>query len=354
MATIQVRERGDGSKAYTATIRIKRRGKIIHQESKTFSREALARDWARRREVELEEPGALQRAQVGELSLGDLLKWYVETFEEQSKWQRSKGSDLKRLQNEEIAKVAATELTAAALVDHVRLRRRDGVGPATALNDLVWIGVAMRAGKGARGLPLRPEVVSEARETCRQLRLVAKAKKRDRRPTADELRRLDEYFQRRDLRAKIPMTDIMWFAIHSARREAEICRIEWADNDAATLTGLVRDAKHPQQKDGNHRRFKYTRQGWEIVLRQPRPERPPGEPGYIFPFNPKSVSDAFTDATKILGIKDLKFHDLRHEATSRLFEAGYQIHEVAQFTLHESWTELKRYAQLDPAKVILR
>ena len=38
-------------------------------------------------------------------------------------------------------------------------------------------------------------------------------------------------------------------------------------------------------------------------------------------------------------------HWRRHEATSRLFERGYQINEVAQFTLHESWNELKRYTQ---------
>ncbi|MGA2563867.1 MAG: tyrosine-type recombinase/integrase [Steroidobacteraceae bacterium] len=50
----------------------------------------------------------------------------------------------------------------------------------------------------------------------------------------------------------------------------------------------------------------------------------------------------------MLGIKALRFHDLRHEATSRLFERGYQIHEVAQFTLHESWNELKRYTNLRP------
>ncbi len=50
----------------------------------------------------------------------------------------------------------------------------------------------------------------------------------------------------------------------------------------------------------------------------------------------------------MLGIVDLRFHDLRHEATSRLFELGYEIHEVAQFTLHRSWDELKRYANLRP------
>jgi hypothetical protein len=50
----------------------------------------------------------------------------------------------------------------------------------------------------------------------------------------------------------------------------------------------------------------------------------------------------------LLCIHDFLFHDLRHEATSRLFERGYQIHEVAQFTLHDSWSELKRYTNLKP------
>lgn len=53
------------------------------------------------------------------------------------------------------------------------------------------------------------------------------------------------------------------------------------------------------------------------------------------------------DTTK-LRINDLHFHDLRHEATSRLFEQGYQIQEVAIVTGHRSWDMLKRYTQLRP------
>jgi integrase len=105
---------------------------------------------------------------------------------------------------------------------------------------------------------------------------------------------------------------------------------------------MVRDAKHPTDKDGNHRRFKFTPEGRAIVQAQPRI----GD--YVFPYDPKSVGTAFTRACQIPGIKDLRFHDLRHEATSRLFERGYQIHEVAQFTLHESWNELRRYTNLKP------
>jgi integrase len=141
------------------------------------------------------------------------------------------------------------------------------------------------------------------------------------------------------------MQAIIDFAIASARRESEICRLEWRDNDGTNRTGLVRDAKHPTSRDGNHRRFKYTSEAWAIVESQPRTS------AYIFPYDPKSVGAAFTSACHVLGIEDLRFHDLRHEATSQLFERGYQIHEVAQFTLHESWNELKRYTNLKPERV---
>jgi hypothetical protein len=93
---------------------------------------------------------------------------------------------------------------------------------------LIWIGVVLRAAKSLNKSPVNPEIVEEARTACRELKLTGKSKRRSRRPTSEELARLDEFFRRRDNRSKIPMQDIMWFAIFSARREAEICRLQWA------------------------------------------------------------------------------------------------------------------------------
>jgi integrase len=70
------------------------------------------------------------------------------------------------------------------------------------------------------------------------------------------------------------------------------------------------------------------------------------ETGLLFSINHRSVSAAFTRACAILGIEDLHFHDLRHEATSRLFEDGLMIQEVATYTLHDSWAALKVYANI--------
>ncbi len=345
MATIKSRRRVDGSNRYTAIVR-KRVGKtIVHREAKTFTHRSAALSWAKYREVELEGqalPGGGRRDPV---TLGELIRWYIDTFESISRWQRSKQTHLEFLERHRIGKSNIFALTTAILIDHVRSRRSEGAGPATVANDLTWIGVVLRAVKSVKGLPVRPEVVEEARTACRELRLVAKPKKRSRRPSTGELQKLREFFSRRDPRSKIPMLQIMEFALHSARRQAEICRLEWRDNDPEHRTGLVRDAKHPTAKEGNHRRFKYTSEAWEVVQRQAKS----GE--FIFPFDPNSVGAAFTRACHLLGIDDLHFHDLRHEATSRLFERGYQIHEVAQFTLHDSWNELKRYANLRPEHI---
>jgi integrase len=345
MATIKARRQSDGAMRYTAIVRVRRRGQILHRESRTFAHRTAALSWAKHREVELEDAIALTCRRHTPVPLAELIRWYIDTFEPISKWQRGKQSHLEFLERHALGRTNALDLTAAALINHVRARRADGDGPATALNDLVWIGVVLRAAKSIKEIPVRPEIVHEARSACRELRLVAKPRKRSRRPTPEELGRLREHFARRDRRARIPMGAIMEFAIASARREAEICRLEWLDNDTETRTGIVRDAKHPTAREGNHRRFRYIPEAWAIAQAQPR-TRP-----YIFPYDPQSVGSAFTRACQLLGIKDLRFHDLRHEATSRLFERGYQIHEVAQFTLHDSWNELRRYANLKPENV---
>lgn len=83
-------------------------------------------------------------------------------------------------------------------------------------------------------------------------------------------------------------------------------------------------------------------------------DRQPKENVLVFPYNSKTVGALFTRATRMLGIHDLTFYDLRHEAASRLFERGYAIHEAAQFTLHDSWATLRIYENLRPEDVPAR
>ena len=52
-----------------------------------------------------------------------------------------------------------------------------------------------------------------------------------------------------------------------------------------------------------------------------------------------------------LFLADLRFHDLRHEATSRLFEKGLGTMEVASMTGHKSLAMLKRYTHIEAEKL---
>jgi integrase len=349
MATIRARRRRDGSLAYLAEVRIKRNGRLL-RESKTFERRGQATEWAAKAEKQLstDEDDRRQHRHLHGGSLRRILRKYRKEVSDVRPMGRSKTAHIKFLEKMPLAAISVLDLRPSDLIQHVRQRRKSGAGPATVNNDLIWLRIILRYARAAWGLPFDLDIVDDACEVVKSEKLVAKSRQRFRRPTKDELERLTEYFRGKEKRrSSMPMRDIMWFAIHSARRQSEITGLLFGDNDAHAQTGAVRNLKHPTERS-QFRRFKYTPEAWKIVQRQdPASHR-------IFPYDPKSVGAAFTRACRMLQIEDLRFHDLRHEATSRLFETGYSIVEVQQFTLHDSWGTLSRYTHLRPEGVTTR
>ena len=347
MATYSKLKRKKGT-VHRAQIRLRINGEL-HTEAKTFSTKPMAKKWAERREAELQDPEATKKAKHGRILLKTLIQDYL--TETSHAFGRTKRKTLEAIANYAIGELSIQELTTEALLDHVRWRR-ETVAPPTAGNDLIWIRGTLEHAKYAWGMDVDVSVVDDASTAARRGRLTGNSKERDRRPTTDEIERLRTWFNRLHVGpgkpSEIPMANIMDFAIASARRQGEITRLLWSDLDAKKGTCLLRDAKSPMGSKGNHRTFALTKQALAIIKRQPRTS------DFIFPYEAKTIGTYFTKATSILGIDDLRFHDLRHEATSRLFEAGYQIHEVQQFTLHDQWATLQRYTQLKPENVANR
>ena len=166
------------------------------------------------------------------------------------------------------------------------------------------------------------------------------------RPTQGELDRLTEYAETNP-RQFIPLRRIIRFAVATAMRQDEICRIEWSDVDLQRRTVKIRDRKDPRRKEGNHQIIPLLNaagyDAWQIVLAQRIVTRGLGR---VFPHHTKSVGTAFRRSCKELDIDDLHFHDLRHEGTSRLFEAGLTLEKVALVTGHKDWKMLRRYTNL--------
>ena len=71
-----------------------------------------------------------------------------------------------------------------------------------------------------------------------------------------------------------------------------------------------------------------------------------GRADSLVPLNNRSISASWTRACKVLGIEDLRFHDLRHEAATRLAEDGLTIPQIQRVTLHDSWGSLQRYVNI--------
>lgn len=139
------------------------------------------------------------------------------------------------------------------------------------------------------------------------------------------------------------MTRIVQCAVATAMRLDEICRVEWIDLDIDGRMLLIRDRKDPRNKTGNDQRIAlFAATGfdaWALVLAQAKILGQAKGP--IFPYNSRSVGTAFRRACREIGVKNLHFHDLGHEGTSRLFEMGLAIEQVAFVTGHKDWKMLR-------------
>jgi len=76
--------------------------------------------------------------------------------------------------------------------------------------------------------------------------------------------------------------------------------------------------------------------------------------GLVLPTTPNAVRLIWKRVVEELEIPDLRWHDLRHEAASRLFERGLHPMEVASITGHRSMQMLKRYTHLKPESLLIR
>lgn len=234
----------------------------------------------------------------------------------------------------------ARKLSTDDLVAYCAERRDEGAGPYTLNMDLSKLSTVLRYAGSARGLQL-PDAVGQARPLLKHLGHIGGGGRRERRPEQDELERIVERLAVG--RGQIYADAVLW-AVATAMRRGEICSLLWTDVDVGKRLVLVRDRKDPRRKAGNDQWVPLLPAAWALLERQPRPDGAV----HIFPIEPGTLSKYFTEACRALSIPDLHLHDMRHEGTSRLFEQGYEIPQVALVTGHKRWDNLRRYTQLKP------
>ncbi|HET8919788.1 MAG TPA: site-specific integrase [Xanthobacteraceae bacterium] len=339
MGTIIGRTRKDGSRAFLAQITIKKAGVIVHRESETFDRKPAANAWIVKREAELKRPGGLDHKE--DPALSSVIDRYI--AESRNPVLGTKAQVLKAIKNSDLGDTKCSEITSNKLVSFARDLNNE-VEPQTCGNYFSHLSNIFTVARPAWGYPLSRQEFDDAVTVIKKLGLIRKGNERNRRPSLEELDLLMEHFGRvRDNRpSSIPMQTIVAFALFSTRRQEEITLLRWEDLDGDRI--LVRDMKHPGDKKGNNVYCELPPEALAAINSMPRD----GE--RIFPYSTDAISAAFTRACKILGIEDLRFHDLRHEGISRLFEIGRTIPQVAAVSGHRSWNSLKRYTHIRQSK----
>lgn len=347
MGTIVTRPRQNGTVAYMAKIILKRDGEIIHRESKTFDRERAAAAWIAKREAELEKPGAIERAKTSAHTLADAIDKYVQ--DSVKAIGRTKRQVLLAIKTYAIGNLPCDRIASQDIVEFATELSK-GRQPQTVGNYISHLAAVFTVAPAAWGYPLDSQEMVKATVVLKRLGIITRSEQRTRRPTLDELDKLMTYFFERSARTHqaMPMHKVIAFALFSTRREAEITRILWSDYEPHHKRVLVRDMKHPGQKAGNDVWVDLPPEAMAVIEAMPRRKE------RIFPYYPDTVSKNFTDACLMLGINTedmdddarLKFHDLRHEGVSRLFEMGWTIPHVAAASGHRSWNSLKRYTHV--------
>lgn len=349
MGSIRSKKLKDGTNRYYAEIRINKQGFPPYRESANFNTKKLAQAWIAKREQELKDnPKLLFGAKKidGDLTVAGAIDRYI--GEIGAEFGRSKLHALSLLKKFDIAKIPITALSPLDIANHVALRKNgvpelalDGISPATLGAELTYLFGVLDHADIMWGVELDMNTLRRALKQLKKTRNVAPSNKRDRLPTNDELIKLTAHFYKKWQNGGMAMHLVMWFALLSGRRQAEITRLELADDLGEVF--IVKDVKNPKGSTGNHQKFTVLPETRQIIdlLKQHTADE-----AYLVAVSPKMISKLFTQSCHLLGIDDLHFHDLRHEACTRLAEQGMTIPQIQAVSLHRSWGSLERYVSI--------
>jgi integrase len=141
-------------------------------------------------------------------------------------------------------------------------------------------------------------------------------------------------------RSRAPMLrGIVILALETGMRLGELLALTWDTIDLAKRTARLVDTKN-----GESRTVPLSTAAISTLGKLPR--HITDRRAFWTWAGPDSFESVWRRAVKNAGIADLRFHDLRHEAVSRLFERGLNMLEVATVSGHKTLQMLKRYVHL--------
>lgn len=287
--------------------------------SETFRTRIDAEAWARKVESELERGIWRDSAEADRTTLTAALSRYGREITAHKRSRNREDSILRIWGEHKISKLALSRINGESLAKVRDEWTRLGYAPATILRRFSVLSHLFAIATKEWGMVTLVNPV-------RLVRLDQVNNERTRRVSGDELDAICSATGSPELGA------LARLAVETAMRRGELCGLRWEHIDLQARTAHL-----PHTKNGHTRDVPLSTHAVTILRDLPR-----RIDGAVFGMRPDSVSQAFNRAVKRAGLEDLHFHDLRHEATSRLAEV-FQAHELAKITGHRDLRMVLRY-----------
>ncbi|WP_208648105.1 integrase [Paraburkholderia caledonica] len=317
-------------RGYKWQVKIRVAGQPIR--SKTFDTRQAAEQWAAK---QTKTTGA-DAAPLGKVrgakpkppapTLGDLFERYIKTplpGRRNADWER--GICRRFLRKErKLCSIPAAKLDKPHLVEW-RDRRIGEAASSTVVRELDAISAVYRLAMDEWGLGLTVNPT--------------KGLRRPKLPLPRDVRLLvgdDERLIEKAIEYNREIAPAIILAIETAMRQGEIAKLRWEHIDLDARTALL-----PMTKNGTARKVPLSTRAVEALTWCPPPHR-----GSVFKLTQSAMQFAFRRVREQCNLGNVRFHDLRHEAASRLFEKGLNVMEVATITGHKNLKMLQRYTHL--------
>lgn len=321
-------------------VRIKR--KRYAPVTKTFDKKAEAEAWAREIESEMDRGDYVSRAEAERTTLAMALDRYEREYTSQKKGALQERTRIRwwkkqPLAHRPLALIRSSDL-AAYRDQRIQTKVTRGgkpkgatVSPHTVRLELALISNLFTVARTEWGM--------ESLGNPAKIKKPKLPKGRDRRLEGDEENRLLTAARQSDCQWLAPVIN---FAIETVMRQGEILSLRWRNIDLDDKVAHLADTKNDE-----HRDVPLSSRAVELLRSIPR-----AIDGRVFPVSAGTLSEKFRAACKDAHIEGLRFHDLRHEGTSRLFEADrLNIMEIAQITGHKTMQMLMRYTHMRTKKI---
>jgi integrase len=295
--------------------------------SKTFRTLADARDWETVMTADMVRGTWVPTKEAERTTLAEALTRYMQEVTPSKKGAQRETDRIKRWLEHPLAARFLATIRGKDIAEFRDEWRKSGLAENTIRLEIALLSQVFETARKEWGM-------ESLANPCRNIKLPGSSAQRERRLQGDEEARLLEALSKGRNPHAVP---IVRFAIATAMRQGEILGLKWADVDIKKRVAHLADTKNGESRD-----VPLSSVALDILNSMPRPI----EGGAIFRMTQDGLIRAFSRACAAAGIEGLRFHDLRHEATSRLFESDFSIAEVSAITGHKTLQMLKRYTHL--------